>query len=437
MLHRLKINLLIISSLVLLVSGLAMNQALAEECCQSSKQKIAKRNYQPTVLYKLIHKKDEEVILKLLDDGYDLSQEKPDILQDVARYEMVKVIQKLMEMGLDINKRFYHGTTSIIHTAAANKTQGLCAFLLEQNPAFIDSVDISGRRPIHIATSHGNLELVQLFLDKGAKIDVLDKKHNTPLFLAEKNRSHKVAALLIANGAGLKHKDGFDRSLLFYTIKTKNQNLTQRLLRSGADVNHKGTLGNTPLMYAAFYGNADAAFLLLNSKEADVNERNNIGESALIVAAGRGHLDVVKLLLKHGADINTKTSITGMRFRALVTYDGKKRWEHNGSPYSKNHEPGHPQIISGFRDHPPNTVVHRMQPTTKRIQNKDGSETIIQSGSATFVAIGAGPVQIGMKVKPGKDYVDDTALSRARRNQHKKIVRLLDKYKIDRGKKRQ
>jgi ankyrin repeat protein len=60
--------------------------------------------------------------------------------------------------------------------------------------------------------------------------------------------------------------------------------------------------GRTPLMLAAFRGDA-AAVLNLMERGADVNARDRDGDTALMFAAFRGHALVVALLLQYGANV--------------------------------------------------------------------------------------------------------------------------------------
>ncbi len=70
-------------------------------------------------------------------------------------------------------------------------------------------------------------------------------------------------------------------------------------MRDEANENVKG---RTPLMLAAFRGNAAAVINLLERGE-DVNARDKDGDTALMFAAHRGHGLVVALLLQYGANV--------------------------------------------------------------------------------------------------------------------------------------
>jgi ankyrin repeat protein len=67
----------------------------------------------------------------------------------------------------------------------------------------------------------------------------------------------------------------------------------------------RGIGGSTPLMYAALYGNAHAAGLLLN-KGANTNTKNDAGATALLWAVDDPQ--ITRLLLEHGADPNVRSA---------------------------------------------------------------------------------------------------------------------------------
>lgn len=63
--------------------------------------------------------------------------------------------------------------------------------------------------------------------------------------------------------------------------------------------------GRTPLMLAAFRGDAAAVVNLLEGG-AEVNARDRDGDTALMFAAFRGHALVVALLLQYGANVRAR-----------------------------------------------------------------------------------------------------------------------------------
>ncbi len=81
----------------------------------------------------------------------------------------------------------------------------------------------------------------------------------------------------------------------------------RQLLDQGADANEKDENQNTPLLWAATYGNAEIAKLLIE-KGADVDARNKWLDTPLFLSIRKGNTDIAKLLIEKGADVNARDS---------------------------------------------------------------------------------------------------------------------------------
>lgn len=89
-------------------------------------------------------------------------------------------------------------------------------------------------------------------------------------------------------------------------IQKNDLDTIQSELKSGADVNaQEPASGVTPLSWAALYGHAEAAKLLIEN-DADLEGANRDGARPLHAAAFLGRAEVVELLLKKGADTTAK-----------------------------------------------------------------------------------------------------------------------------------
>lgn len=87
----------------------------------------------------------------------------------------------------------------------------------------------------------------------------------------------------------------------------------QRLLDQGAGVNEADVFKWTPIMFAAYNGNAQITKLLID-KKADIHAKSNVGKTPLMIAAAGGSVLCVDTLIMSGSDIGAKnhTGVTAL-----------------------------------------------------------------------------------------------------------------------------
>ncbi|XP_076027858.1 ankyrin repeat domain-containing protein 27 isoform X2 [Genypterus blacodes] len=131
----------------------------------------------------------------------------------------------------------------------------------------VNSSNVDGFTPLHVAALHGRCALTTLLIRHGANVNARNNQSATPLHLASQNSHLQVVRFLLECNAKLNKKDHY---------------------------------GNTPLIHACFCGNLETASTLLQSN-ALVNVVNHQGNSALHEAVRGGHQALVELLLRGGA----------------------------------------------------------------------------------------------------------------------------------------
>lgn len=120
-----------------------------------------------------------------------------------------------------------------------------------------------GMTGLHIAWSRGDLEAAEIFLDAGADISATDKLGRTALHFAA-------------------------------SIGT-NLELIELLVNKGAQVNAQSTGGETPLMKAIAFDNADAAKLLLEHG-ADAEIENSMNRNSYSFAKASKNPEILAAL---------------------------------------------------------------------------------------------------------------------------------------------
>uniref|UniRef100_A0A3Q1FBW1 Ankyrin repeat domain 27 (VPS9 domain) n=1 Tax=Acanthochromis polyacanthus TaxID=80966 RepID=A0A3Q1FBW1_9TELE len=131
----------------------------------------------------------------------------------------------------------------------------------------VNSCNVDGFTPLHVAALHGHASLAALLIRHGASVNARTNQSATPLHLASQNSHIQVVRFLLECNAKLNKKDHY---------------------------------GNTPLIHACLRGNLETATTLLQSN-ALVNIANLQGNTALHEAVRGGHQPLVELLLRGGA----------------------------------------------------------------------------------------------------------------------------------------
>ena len=191
--------------------------------------------------------------------------------------------------------------------------------------------------PLHLASSLGHGDVVQILLRRGAKLDVVDDRGHTPLHLAVvANASTTVLILLEAEVSttnmllepallGNERSQGSSRSPLVNLTNDKRQTALHlgavfrsdeavaQLLKAGAGINTTDSSGNTPLLLAVHGQDPNRSIIqALVEAGADVNAAGRINglaqNSALHLAVEPTKHDILELLLKHDAKPNARNA---------------------------------------------------------------------------------------------------------------------------------
>jgi Carboxypeptidase regulatory-like domain/Ankyrin repeats (3 copies)/Ankyrin repeats (many copies) len=150
--------------------------------------------------------------------------------------------------------------------------------------------------PLFIAVETGDIEIVQLLLDNGAKINAQDKGKQTPLMRLDDDATTELVRLLVRYGAKVNAADKQGNTALTLAAGGADAEVIKALIDAGADVNAASKSGQTALMQAAENDDLESVKLLLEAG-ARVNAKNKAGETAWDLASDD---KVEKLLETYG-----------------------------------------------------------------------------------------------------------------------------------------
>lgn len=158
-------------------------------------------------------------------------------------------------------------------------------------PDFMGSRIGSG---LMIGAWEGNIELMRLFISRGADIDRANANGETALALAAWNGRQEAVKWLLERGARI-NAPKRQWSALHYAVFAGHKELANYLIEQGADINAQSTNGSSVLMMAVYEGHEDLARTLIE-KGADRSVKNDWDDGALEWAMRGNRLKLARML---------------------------------------------------------------------------------------------------------------------------------------------
>ena len=154
----------------------------------------------------------------------------------------------------DVNEKY--DDKSLLHLAIDNCENNYFKVieLLINNGADINShQSYLKETPLHriCARTKPKIDVVELLLDRGAKVNAENISGKTPVFYCSFSYSVELLNLLIKYGADIKHTDKYNNTLLHYDYLNYNtetfEDFFKVLISLGVNINSKNKEGHTPL----------------------------------------------------------------------------------------------------------------------------------------------------------------------------------------------
>lgn len=171
---------------------------------------------------------------------------------------------------------------------------------LRQAEAWLDAglpADFMGSRTgtgLMIGAWEGNLELMRLFISRGANIDQLNANGESAIVFAAWRGNLEAVKWLLERGAKI-NAPKRHWSALHYAVFAGHAEVVDYLLSQGADINAQSTNGSSVLMMAIYEGREALARQLIE-KGADRTPRNDWGDGALEWSMRFNHLNIARML---------------------------------------------------------------------------------------------------------------------------------------------
>lgn len=166
-------------------------------------------------------------------------------------------------------------------TAIKQENMDLFINLLDKVDINAQSPSDGGLRPLHVAALKGNLQVIEILLQKGADIEGQDEDGLTPIIYSAQSRSVTVLNFFIEKKANIFHMDKQQRNIFYWAASLGNVQMLQVLLQKAMDPNTKTLLGRTPLSKSAWNGNVEVLSFLLEIPGINLEIPDRHGRTAL------------------------------------------------------------------------------------------------------------------------------------------------------------
>lgn len=189
--------------------------------------------------------------MKIYDILFGLRQKPISLIIENGNLDELK---SLIKNGADVNGK--HDGKTLLHFSIDNCENNyfkVIEFLINSGADINSFQSYLKETPLHriCARINPKMEVVQLLLDRGAKVNAENIAGKTPVFYCNFSYSVELLNLLVKYGADVKHTDKYKNTLLhddYLNYITGNfEEFLKVLISLGFDINSKNSSGHTPL----------------------------------------------------------------------------------------------------------------------------------------------------------------------------------------------
>ncbi len=152
--------------------------------------------------------------------------------------------------------------TETFFTEIRNGDLVAVARMISEHAEWVNAKDQRGSTPLILAAYYGHGDMVDLLLDKGARIDEKDSSGNTALMGVCFKGFTALAKNLIEKGANVNEHSAMGATCLIYAATFNRVEIAELLIGHGADTSAKDGRGNTALEHARMQGTPELIQLL-------------------------------------------------------------------------------------------------------------------------------------------------------------------------------
>lgn len=233
-------------------------------------------------------------------------------------YKLLGVAELLLKQKVDKEFAIEEYESTPLHTAAKEGFVDGIKLLL-QHKVKIDPTARLGLTPLHMAVSNGHYAAVKLLCKEGANFNALSTRLHTPLFMAAMNNHIDILLFLISLQCEIDNATDEGITPLMIASLQGHVQAVKALLAARANPNLKADENITPLHMAARGGHLEIIRLLI-AAGVDVNVKDDQGVTPLRWAVQLGYAGIAQELLEHGAQLDTNINVKNLHAMAHAPF---------------------------------------------------------------------------------------------------------------------
>ena len=218
------------------------------------------------------------------------------LLFDAVKNNDIQGIKSLIQKGGNINAQdVSNGYTLVMHAIQCNKIKALRAIIL--NGADLKKTNSQGQTALHVATSLGNAQAIEVLMAAGIDPTIKDKKGKRASDYMN-SRMKNVASIMVAN-----YQD--QNKALIDFVGLSAYDAVEYALNHGAKIDIQddiSTDGDTPLIIAIKCQDIKMVSLLL-TRGASLNAKNKRGKTPMQIAINNSEIMNILRTVKINRDM--------------------------------------------------------------------------------------------------------------------------------------
>ncbi|KAL5088988.1 hypothetical protein Trisim1_006132 [Trichoderma cf. simile WF8] len=174
---------------------------------------------------------------------------------------------------------------------------------------------------LYVAVQSGYVDIARMLVEYEPIQDFNTQYPDKPMFLSRAITTGNIelVSMLIQHGAKVNARDTFylnTKTPLSKAVSDKNLEIVKLLVQNGADINYSDGTSYPPLISALLYGSIESIHYILQNEKVDVHQVAHDGVTALIAAIK--YPPIVQELLAKGLPINQDSIMWNALSRAVV-----------------------------------------------------------------------------------------------------------------------